>query len=237
MDRKIEIALDDISLIKEVIKRTQKDFAKVSMFFIWIGIVNVIVWIMEQMTYYIRNKVGYGFWLVYALGQGSHWIRLIGYIVLFIIVYRKIKTVNNEISEGMIKIWGIVLVGGHILSFLYASLIPDGNSDKIITLWKCRELIDILPVIFALFMTGIFAQKNVITVCTAIYSIIYFMLFLSMKEIPYGIYGGRGTLISLSSMSIKFLMTFGMVILGMYLKIGAKRHGDKYNTRGISNEA
>ena len=95
----------------------------------------------------------------------------------------------------------------------------------------------LLLLVLSFSFSFIFAQKNVITVCTAIYSIIYFMLFLSMKEIPYGIYGGRGTLISLSSMSIKFLMTFGMVILGMYLKIGAKRHGDKYNTRGISNEA
>ena len=117
------------------------------------------------------------------------------------------------------------------------SLIPDGNSDKIVTLWKCRELIEILPVIFALFMTGILAKKNVITICTAIYSIIYFVLFLSMKEIPYGTWGGAGTLISLSSVSIKCLMIFGMIALGVYLKIGAKGYGDKCNTGGVSDEA
>ena len=32
MERKIEIALDDISLIKAVIEKTQKDFSRVSMF-------------------------------------------------------------------------------------------------------------------------------------------------------------------------------------------------------------
>ena len=159
MDRKIETALDDISLIKTVIERTQKDFSRISMFFIWIGMVSAIVWISEQVTYFIRNTVGYEYWLVNVLGQSSFWIRLIGYSVLFIIFYGKIKTTNNEISEGMVKIWGIVLIGSNILSFLYMILIPAGNNDKIITLWKCRELIEILPVIFALFMTGILAKK------------------------------------------------------------------------------
>ena len=192
--------------------------------------VNVIVWILEQVTYFVRNTAGYEYWLVNVLGQSSCWIRLIGYIVLFIIFYGKIKTVNNEISKGIVKIWGIVLIGSNILSFLYMRLLPDGNNDKIITLWKCRELIEILPVIFALFMTGILVQKNIVIVCTAIYSIIYFALFLGMKQIPYGTWGGSGTLISISSVSIKCLMIFGMIALGMCLKIGAKGHGDKYNT-------
>ena len=224
MDRKIETALDDILLIKAIIERTQKDFSKVSMFFIGIGIVNAIVWLLEQMTYFVRNTVAYGYWLVNILGQGSRWFRLIGYIVLFIIFY-------------MVKIWGIVLIGSNILSFLYMSLIPSGNSDKIITLWKCRELIEILPVIFVLFMTGILTKKNVVTIGTAIYSIFYFVMFLSMKEIPYGTWRGTGTLISTSSVSIKCLMIFGMIALGMFLKIGAKNHGDKCNSGSISDEA
>ncbi len=237
MDKKIALALDDISLIKAVIERTQKDFSKVSMLFIWIGVVNIIVWFLEQITYFVRNTAGYGYWLVNILGQSSRWFRLIGYVVFFIFFYRKIKTANNEIGEGMVKIWGIVLIGSNILSLLYISLIPTGNSDKVITLWKCRELIEILPVIFALFMTGILTKRTVVTISTAIYSIIYFVLFFSMKEIPYGTWGGTGTLISTSSVSIKCLMIFGMIALGMFLKIGAKNYGDKYDTGSISDEA
>lgn len=236
MNRKIETALDDISLIKKVIERTQKDFSKVSMFFIWVGIINAAVWALEQMAYFFRNTAGYSYWLTNVLGQSSCWFRLIGYIILFIIFYRKIKTTNNEISEGMIKIWGIVLIGSNILLFLYISLMPVGNSEKIIMLWKCKELIEIIPVIFALFMTGILTRKNIVTACTAIYSIVYFVLFFSMKEVPYGTLGGAGTTISISSASIKYLMIYGMIVLGIVLKIGAKNDGDKCNTRGISDE-
>ncbi len=230
MDKTIENALDDISLIKTVILKTQKDFAKVASFFIWIGIINGIAWIIEQLAYYIRNTVGYGNVYVQLLGQGYHWVRLIGYIVVFAIFYRKLKSFQNDISEGMIKIWGIVLIGSYALLFLYMHLIPSGNDDRINTLWKCRELIEILPVVVALFMTGILTKRRIITICTAIYSIVYFVLFLSMKEVPYGSFGGKGTLIPISSVSVRCLMILGMIILGLYLKIGAKNNGDTFNT-------
>ncbi len=230
MDKMIVNALDDISLIKAVILRTQKDFARIAMFFIWIGVVNGIAWIMEEFGHYIRNTIGYGNWIVQFIGQGYHWLRFVGYIVLFIICYKKIKTTNNEISEGMIKIWGLVLIGSYILSFMYMRLLPNGNSESLITLWKCRELIEILPVIFALFMTGIITKKAIITVCTSFYSILYFVLFTSMKEISYGNLGGQGTQMPLSSISVKCVMIFGMIFLGLYLKIGAKAHGDKLDT-------
>ena len=237
MERTIENALDDISLIKAVIDRTQKDFAKVAMFFIWIGAVNGIAWILEEFTYYIRNKVGYGSWIVQLLGQGYDWLRFIGYIILFVIYYKKIKTTNNEISEGMIKIWGIVLIGSYILSFMYIRFLPNGNNDRLITLWKCRELIEVLPVIFALFMTGILTKRVIITACTSFYSILYFVLFVSMREISYGSFGGHGTQVSLSSISVKCVMILGMFFLGLYLKIGAKDYGDKINTRSFSFKA
>ena len=48
--------------------------------------------------------------------------------------------------------------------------------------------------------------------------------------------GGAGTTISISSASIKYLMIYGMIVLGIVLKIGAKNDGDKCNTRGISDE-
>ena len=41
------------------------------MFFICIGIVNALVWILEQMTYFIRNTAGYGYWLVNVFRTGQ----------------------------------------------------------------------------------------------------------------------------------------------------------------------
>ena len=80
-----------------------------------------------------------------------------------------------------------------------------------------NSMIEVLPVLFALFMTGILTKRTLITVVTAIYSIFYFILFVSMKEVPYGTWGGVGTRISASRMCIQCLMSLGMIALGIYL--------------------
>jgi hypothetical protein len=237
MDKNVALALDDISLIKTVIERTQQDFSKIAPFFIWVGIINGIAVIVEQLMYYIRNTYGYETSLVHIFGAGYYWIKIIGYIILFIFFSRKLRIANNDISYGMLKIWGIFLIGSYVFIFLYMYLLPAGNNDRIMTLWRCKELLEILPIIFALFMTGILTQRKLITICTVCYSVLYLVLFLSMKQMPFGAIGGKGTLISVSSFTIRIVMIFGMVALGLFFKIGAKNHGNKYNTGSFSNEA
>jgi hypothetical protein len=237
MDKNVALALDDISLIKTVIERTQQDFSKIAAFFIWIGVINGIAAIVEQLMYFFRNTSGYDFPLVQVFGFSYYWIKILGYVLLFFVFSRKLKAMNNDISNGMLKIWGIVLVGSYLFVFLYMHLMPNGNNEMINTLWKCRELIEILPVIFAFFMTGILTQRRIISIITALYSLVYFVLFFSMKQMPFGTIGGAGTLISVSSFSIRIVMIFGMIALGLFFKIGARNHGNKYNTRSLSNEA
>ena len=237
MDKNVALALDDISLIKTVIERTQQDFSKIAPFFIGVGMINGIAAIVEQLMYFCRNTIGYGSSLVRIFGVGYYLIKIIGYIILFLYFSRKLKITNNEISNGMLKIWGIFLIGSYVFIILYMNLIPMGNNDQIVTLWRCKELLEILPIIFALFMTGILTQRKLITICAACYSVLYLILFMSMKEMPFGTIGGKGTLISVSSFSIRVVMIFGMVALGLFFRIGVKNHGNKYNTRSFSNEA
>lgn len=218
MDKKMEMAMDDIALIKTVIEKTQQDFSRISFYFILVGILNLLVWFLEEISYLVRNIMGYGYPAVAAFGWGGRILRLAGYVFLSVYFCRKVRKSGNGISEGMVKIWGIVLISSRILMYLYISLIPAGNNDKIIILYRGRELIEVLPVIFALLMTGILTKRNLITVFTAVYSILYFILFMSMKEIPYGTWGGVGTRVSASSVCIRYLMNFGMIVLGAYLR-------------------
>ncbi len=54
MDKNVALALDDISLIKTVIERTQQDFSKIAPFFIGVGIINGIAAIVEQLMYFLE---------------------------------------------------------------------------------------------------------------------------------------------------------------------------------------
>lgn len=217
MDKKIEMAIDDIALIRRVIERTRQDFSKISVYFIGIGILNLAAWLSEEIAYMILNLTGYGHPAARIFWWSGRGLILAGYVFLFVYFYQKVKKTGNEICEGMVKIWMIVLVGIRILGWLYIRLLPNGNDDKITVLWRCQELIEVLPVLFALFMTGILTKRTLITVVTAIYSIFYFILFVSMKEVPYGTWGGVGTRISASRVCIQCLMSLGMIALGIYL--------------------
>ena len=137
---------------------------------------------------------------------------------------------------GLLKVWGIILIGTRIFIFLYIFLLPSGNSDAINILWRYRELVEILPIIVILLVTGVLTQIKAISVVTGMYSILYFILFTGMQEVRYGMLGGRGTMISVSSVSIRIVMTAGMIILGLFLKKGVK-NGNKFNTGSISDEA
>ncbi len=217
MDKKIEMAIDDLTLIKRVIERTRQDFSRISAYFIGIGILHLVAWLSEEIAYMILNLFGYGHPAARVFWWSGRVLLLSGYVFLFVYYYQKVKKTGNDICEGMVKIWMIVLVGIRILGWLYIRLLPSGNDDKITVLWRCQELIEVLPVLFALFMTGILTKRTVITVLTALYSIFYFVLFVSMKEVPYGTWGGVGTRISASRVCIQYLMSLGMIMLGIYL--------------------
>lgn len=240
MDKRIEIAVEDVALIKRVLERTQRDFSKVSVYFMGIGILHLAVWFLEEIAYFIRNRFGYGYLAAHIFWWGGRFLLLSGYVVLFFLFIKEARKTGNEICESMVKIWMVVLIGSGILGWLYIVLLPAGNSDKITVLWRCRELIEVLPVIFALLMTGILTKRKMVTVLTAAFSILYFVLFVSMKEVPYGTWGGVGTLVSASSVCIQYLMSAGMIALGIYLKWNRKEtnilrgfgvdYGDKCDT-------
>ncbi|MDE6883992.1 MAG: hypothetical protein K2P48_12830 [Lachnospiraceae bacterium] len=217
MDKKIEMAIDDLTLIKRVIQRTRQDFSRISAYFIGIGLLNLAMWLSEETAYMILNLFGYGHPAARVFWWGGRVLLLVGYLLLFVYYYQKVKKTGNEICEGMVKIWMIVLIGIRILGWLYIRLLPSGNDDKITVLWRCQELIEVLPVLFALFMTGILTKRTLITAITAFYSIFYFVLFVSMKEVSYGTWGGVGTRISASRVCIQYLMSLGMILLGIYL--------------------
>ena len=60
MDKKIEMAIDDIALIRRVIERTRQDFSRISAYFIGVGILNLAAWMSEEIAYMIQNLTGYG---------------------------------------------------------------------------------------------------------------------------------------------------------------------------------
>jgi len=236
MKSKVEIALEDVIMIKKVIEKTQQDFSRISSFFLWIGIINFLVFILEQISYYIRNIMGLLSSAYMALEKICIVFPIIAYIVCFLYFRKKIIGNHNDISNGMLKVWGIILIGSYIFKYLYIMLLPGTEIDFVNGLWRCSELIIFLPIIFGHFMTAILTKSRFLIIVTCIESLIFFALFTSMREVPYGTLGGIGTRVSLSSAFVRIVMILGMILLGIYLKKrGSSIHGNKYDTGSISN--
>lgn len=220
----LEKAIADVELIKKIIEKTQKDFSKVSNLFICIGLVNLFYFLFEQLSFYIRSIYGYDSSIYNLVSKMNHYLPIIGYICIFIYFYKKIKMENNAISIGMIKIWGIVLIGTQLISDFYTVMLPEMDVVTENILYRSKEIIIILPIIISLLMTGILTQKKVISIAAIIYTLIYFSLFASLKEVTFGF--SKKVLISTSSLSIKIVMILGMIVFGFYLKKG-RDYGNK----------
>ncbi len=237
MNSDIKSAMEDLSFIKEVIERTKKDFSRIALFFIWIGLINIGKFALEQVMYGIRNIYGYSS-PVYAVSEILYrLLPLIAYGICFFIYYKKIKSYRNDISIGMVKVWGAVLFLSQLFPYLYIQFLHAASDAALNVFFRCGEIITILPVFIALLMTGILTEHKIITIVTLLTSIFYMALFGSMKEMVYGTIGGTGTRISVSSMLIKIIMTFGMLLIGSYLKRGAGENGDQRDTGGVSEQA
>jgi len=137
------------------------------------------------------------------------------------------KKNNNEISLGLFKTWGVVLIGSKIWLDFYMRLVPDGINEELSMLWRCKELIIALPLFVVLFMTGILTKSRLLNIITGFISVLYLILFTSMKEITYGaIMGNIGTRISVSGLFVNIIMSIGMIGLSVYLRKGVKMYGD-----------
>ena len=84
MDKKIEMAIDDIALIRRVIERTRQDFSRISAYFIGIGILNLAAWLSEEIAYMIQNLTGYGQTTARILWWSGRGLILAGYVFLFV---------------------------------------------------------------------------------------------------------------------------------------------------------
>lgn len=235
MDKKIKNAIEDINLIKEVVNKTQQNLSIVPFFLIGAGMLNVIYILLEQLGYYFRNVYGYNSNLYQLLGIVLSIFQLIGYIILFLL-FKKKKIHSDNMDKKLFEMWGVIFIGSEVFFWIYQIFLPDGSNQVIGTLYRCSELLLMLPLLIGSIATGILLKDKFLCGISSIFSCIYLILFVGMKEVPYGTIGGVGTRLSLSSIYMRFFLTIGLLAIGIYLKKWRTIiHGNKLNTRSVSN--
>lgn len=199
------------------------------------GIVNIIYIILEQVGYWFRNTYGYASNIYHFFVSVLSVFQFVGYTVLFLFFQTKKKR-SDSIDKKLFEMWGIIFIGSEVLFWIYQIFLPAGNNQVLGTLHRCSELVLMLPLLTGGILTGVLLKDKLLWSTAAIFSCIYLILFVGMKEIPYGTIGGGGTRLPLSGVWMRFFFTIGLLAMGIYLKKWRTIiNGNKCNTRSVSN--
>lgn len=211
-------AIEEVNLIKKVIDRTQNDFSRIANFFISIGVINTVTYLMYVILFQIikgMEHVGYSFWMLF---RGLNYISVLGYIVLFFIYRRKLKNRNNALSLSMINIWGTLLIGGEAFRIFFSAV----NFGKQDVYFYQKTLTFLFPVIGCLVL-GFVIQDKLIQWAAFLIVILYMLLSGMGIEIKVGSMLGNNVNVGIGSILTGIIVSAGMILLGIHLKRKGER--------------
>lgn len=211
-------AIEEVNLIKKVIDRTQNDFSRIASFFISIGVINTVTYLMYVILFQIikgMEHVGYSFWMLF---RGLNYISVLGYIVLFFIYRRKLKNRNNALSLSMINIWGTLLIGGEAFRIFFSAV----NFGKQDVYFYQKTLTFLFPVVGCLVL-GFVIQDNLIQRAAFLIVILYMLLSGMGIDIKVGSMLGNTVNVGIDSILTGIIVSAGMILLGIHLRRKGER--------------
>ena len=218
MAQNITEAIEEVSLIKRVIDRTQNDFSRIANFFIAIGSVNLATYLLYAMMLQIIKGMEQVPYFVWRLFWGLNYVAITGYGILFLLYRRKMKKWNNHLSMSLINIWGILLIGGEAFRLFFSSTYFQEQNVH----FYQRTLTFLFPVI-GCFVLGFIIQDRLILWVTSAVVILYMILAAAGFAVSVADFHGNAMKAGLDVLLTAVVVSAGMILLGMELK----RKGEK----------
>lgn len=221
-------AEQDIKFIREVLNKTQHDISGIGMCFIWIGIINMLGEILKNVGYMFMNAQKQISGLEWIILRSIDSISFMIMCVVFLVYFGKLFRGGNDISKSILKIWGVLLIGGKIFTKIFVQLAVQSQTSVTAEFAATLEkAFSFWCVIIALTVLGIVIHDKVICV-GALLGIIIYCFLLNWKQVftITQIHGNSVNMYSYDIFSI-VLLSVGMILLGVYVRIcGRKKRGD-----------
>lgn len=213
-------AEQDIKFIREVLNKTQRDISGIGMCFIWIGIINLLGEVLKNIGYAYINMQKEISGLQWQMLRSIDAISFIMVCIVFLIYFAKLFRIGNDISKSILKIWGILLIGGKIFTKLFVNLaLPNQTGATAEFATTLEKSFSFLCVIIALTVLGIMVHDK--WICSgALFGIIMYCLLLNWKQVftITQIHGNSVNMYTYDIFSV-LILSFGMILLGIYTKI------------------
>lgn len=225
-------ANEDIHFIKEILSKTQQDISKTGNFFLWVGIVNLLGIVMKEIGYYLLNLVNEIPLVFWQLLRSVDIISLFLLIIVYVIYYRKLSKVGNDLSKSILKMWGTLLIGGNIFIKFFSEIFSNAydNLSPNAVMAMEKVIFFLLIVVGYLFMSILVHDKKIcvsIIACVVIYC---FLLFMN-NVITVGSIHGHDVKMYVHDVFISVILSVGMIISGAYIRCRRiKSSGDQQYT-------
>lgn len=230
MDKKE--ANEDIKFIKEILSKTQQDISKTGNFFLWVGIVNLLGIVMKEIGYGLLNLVNEIPLIFWQLLRFVDVISFFLLVIVFVIYYRKLSEEGNDLSKSILKIWGMLLIGGNIFikffSVLFANTFVDLPADANRAMGK---VIFFLLITIGYLVMSILVHDKKICISAIICVVIYCLLLFINGVATVGSVHGNNINMYVHDIFISVILSVGMIISGVYIRCRRiKSGGDQQYT-------
>lgn len=212
-------ANNDIQLIKEILQQTQYDISKTGNFFVWVGVINMISILVKEIGYLLLDsaqEISGTFW--YAL-RSIDILSLIMIVIVYLIYYSSFMKIGNDLSKSVLKMWGIIIIGGKLLLKIFFSTysgaynhVPDEAINGL------EKFTFFLLIILGFLFMGILVHDKKIIGFSFLCIVLYFILLCANITVAVGSIHGNSVNMYAHDILLSVLLSFGMMISGIYVR-------------------
>lgn len=178
------------------------------------------------------ENIGYAFINAQEEITGFEWkilrsidsISFIVICIIFFVYFRELFREGNDISQSILKIGGVLLIGGKIFTKIFVSLALQKQIGAAAEFAATLErAFSFLCIIIALTVLGIMVHDRLICAAALLGIVIYCLLLNWRQAVTVArIHGNLVNMYSCDIFSV-FVLSFGMILLGIYTRINGRR--------------
>jgi len=221
-------AEQDIQFIREVLNKTQNDISKIGMCFIWIGIINLLGEVLKSIGYAFINAQEEITGFQWKMLRSVDSISFIIICIIFLAYFGKLSREGNDISKSILKIWGVLLIGGKIFTKIFVVLALQKQAGVTAAFATTMEkAFSFLCIIIAWTVLGILIHDKLICGGALLGILIYCLLLNWGRAFTVAhIHGNPVNMYPYDIFSV-LVLSFGMILLGLYARMrGREKRGN-----------
>lgn len=222
----VKEANNDIQLIREILNQTQYDISNTGNFFVWVGIINMMSILVKEIGFFLLDSTQEISKMLWYAIRSVDILSFIIIVIVYLIYYSCLIKTGNDLSKSVLKIWGILIIGGRVLLKIFLNIFSDVYKDVPVEAINGLEKFAffLLFIISFLFM-GILVHDKKITGSIFLCLVLYFILLCANIVVTVGSIHGNSVNMYAHDVLLSVLLSIGMIISGIYIRCRRTKKG------------